>query len=583
MSNTSTYLLQVALGPVQGLIASARRTRDLWFGSELLSELSKAAAYALVDKGTLIFPNATKEKLEPNTSLNVANKIVIELTAGQDPKEAAEAAKEAIQKRLQGYWEVVRDQVEKYIDVKHANAQIEDLIEITWLAVPVESDPKKSKTDFEYSYGKLNRLMAARKSLRDFNAVSWGSHKFKSSLDGERESILSKDTKQDQFSLYGTKKGEHLCAIGLLKRLSKTDGDYLSTSALAAQPWLDKVKADPAGNAALEKYQKVLKDLKITCTDLETSGQQYYETTAWEDFGLSEDDKKKANDARNDFLKSVPKSLGKPSPYYAIFMADGDNMGVRLDACKTADELRTVSGELAEFAEKAKDVIKGNKDNKGNKGQAIYVGGDDVLAFLPLDKALDICKELATEFATCFKNNDLYKDDKGKKLPEPTLSGGLLVAHYLEPFSEVLDQVRDAEKKSKAVGGKNGLCVVVDKRSGSATPVSGKVDALAKELEEFIKLYRTEAIPHGLAYELRDLAMRLENMPELQYYEANRIIKRKNTKAGKLSPKDLETLDEKLKPLLSSSLSDQDKNELLNKLANTLITARVFVEHGKQS
>ena len=36
------HLLAIALGPVQEFISAARRTRDLWFGSYLLSEISKA-------------------------------------------------------------------------------------------------------------------------------------------------------------------------------------------------------------------------------------------------------------------------------------------------------------------------------------------------------------------------------------------------------------------------------------------------------------------------------------------------------------------------------------------------------------
>jgi CRISPR-associated protein Cmr2 len=38
------YLLALSIGPVQNFIAAARRTRDLWFGSHVLSEISKAAA-----------------------------------------------------------------------------------------------------------------------------------------------------------------------------------------------------------------------------------------------------------------------------------------------------------------------------------------------------------------------------------------------------------------------------------------------------------------------------------------------------------------------------------------------------------
>lgn len=38
------YLLSISIGPVQDFIATARRSRDLWFGSWLLSELSNSKA-----------------------------------------------------------------------------------------------------------------------------------------------------------------------------------------------------------------------------------------------------------------------------------------------------------------------------------------------------------------------------------------------------------------------------------------------------------------------------------------------------------------------------------------------------------
>src|SRR5690606_36119506 len=53
----TAHLLLITLGPVQDFIAQARRTRDLWYGSHLLSELGRAAARALLDGGAqLIFP-----------------------------------------------------------------------------------------------------------------------------------------------------------------------------------------------------------------------------------------------------------------------------------------------------------------------------------------------------------------------------------------------------------------------------------------------------------------------------------------------------------------------------------------------
>src|SRR5712691_3634206 len=73
------YLFMVSIGPVQDFINSARRTRDLAFGSWLLSELSRAAAHRIREEnGVLIFPAPPREEmLHPyNKEFNVANKII---------------------------------------------------------------------------------------------------------------------------------------------------------------------------------------------------------------------------------------------------------------------------------------------------------------------------------------------------------------------------------------------------------------------------------------------------------------------------------------------------------------------------
>ena len=53
------YLLQISIGPVQDFISAGRRTRDLWFGSMMLSEVAKSAAREVMNSGgELIFPDA---------------------------------------------------------------------------------------------------------------------------------------------------------------------------------------------------------------------------------------------------------------------------------------------------------------------------------------------------------------------------------------------------------------------------------------------------------------------------------------------------------------------------------------------
>ncbi|HIP72131.1 MAG TPA: hypothetical protein EYH05_12130 [Anaerolineae bacterium] len=93
-------LLEIHIGPMQVFIAAARRTRDLWFGSWLMSELSKAAARAVADvagEQNLIFPAASSNDLEPGSELSVANKIVATV---ENPQAVARQAENALRARL---------------------------------------------------------------------------------------------------------------------------------------------------------------------------------------------------------------------------------------------------------------------------------------------------------------------------------------------------------------------------------------------------------------------------------------------------------------------------------------------------
>lgn len=89
-----SHLLAISVGPVQEFIAAARRTRDLWFGSYVLSEISKAVATSVKLHGRLIFPHPEIDLESADDKVNVANIILAEVNTG-DPKEVAKQAKEA--------------------------------------------------------------------------------------------------------------------------------------------------------------------------------------------------------------------------------------------------------------------------------------------------------------------------------------------------------------------------------------------------------------------------------------------------------------------------------------------------------
>src|SRR6267154_2691483 len=158
-----SYLFQVNVGPVQGFIASARRTRDLQFGSWLLSELAKAAALQIVETeglNSLIFPAPDQqEQLNFKSSLNVANKIVAHIQTS--PQILGVRTHGAILDQL----EKIRKQAYERIILPEQNwndalKQIKDLVEFQWVALPFDEG------DYVGVRNQLEALMAARKNTR---------------------------------------------------------------------------------------------------------------------------------------------------------------------------------------------------------------------------------------------------------------------------------------------------------------------------------------------------------------------------------------------------------------------------------
>lgn len=580
--NNSSYLISIGIGPVQDFIASARRSRDLWFGSWLLSELSKAAAKSIGERN-LIFPNASESDLKPNSPFNVVNKILAEIK--EKPEAVGKKVKDAIDARL----EIIRNEAYKKVSHKYflkdiAEKQVDDLVEYFWTAIERTDDYVKDRD-------RVEKLFSARKATRNFNPVTWGDNVPKSSLDGQRESVIHEDaygqanqilqketdkqgrpklTKEQLRTRFGVKEGERLCGVGLLKRHGNRFGDdsFFSTSHVASLPLLERL----TDKDAVERYINRLKEIGMKESDFnkvplpkgvkehqafgrydghllfEERLSDYFEpkevfvdTDGKEKKALEEAKKallgepKKDNKPKfNGFLEKAFGKNIKPLPYYALVLADGDFMGKAIDAQDEKDKHQKLSGQLSEFAGEVGKIIENER-----QGSLIYSGGDDVLAFVGLHKVLEYADKLAKDFKEKLEKFDF--EEKGET-KSPTLSVGIAVVHHLEPLEDALELVRRAEKAAKSVDGKNALAVVIDKRSGASRIAKGTWGTLDDRLQTFIKWHRKNSIPDGAAYELRDLAIRL----------------------------DTTEFAEKLKDI---SLSDEEKNQL-KKLIDNLNNAK---------
>jgi hypothetical protein len=92
-------------------------------------------------------------------------------------------------------------------------------------------------------------------------------------------------------------------------------------------------------------------------------------------------------------LQKLVQDFGEASPYFAILVADGDKMGNAIAFIDSSKKHREFSQALADFAREARSIV------QQNSGVLVYAGGDDVLAFVPLDKSVACSRSLYDEFA----------------------------------------------------------------------------------------------------------------------------------------------------------------------------------------
>jgi CRISPR-associated protein Cmr2 len=563
------YLFSVALGPAQEFIATARRTRDLWFSSWLLSELSKAAAREIGSKN-LIFPAIINDDdLKPVSEFNVVNKILAKVD--DDPQALGKQVKDAVHERLQEIRAAAFADLEGAYDADKAEAQINDLPEIYWAAVPLRDDYKQARAEVE-------ALLAACKNTRDFSSTGkWSGNGPKSSLDGLRESVI-----RDAVALEkrGVKKAETLCGVGLLKRFGKPANQkenegFASTPHIAAWPLIQSFgrKHEKTLNEYIsflrEKgiYRSALYSPPAPRSDIfpydghilfEEQLKEYFDETA---------QKTELDQSLARLRKLLEEEIGNnPSPYYAILHADGDRMGEAIGTQDTEDKHRQLSAALSAFAGEARNIV------AVNHGSLIYAGGDDVLALVPLHTVIPCARRLADTFRETLSD---FKTAAGTSL---TLSVGIGISHQMEPLEDALNLARAAEREAKQLDGKNALCLKVSKRSGTVTTVVDHWGALDERLKAFTAFHEQEEVPDGAAYELRRLAEDFkgfapEHKAEAYRKEAARILSRKRARRS------TEEVKKDVQEKLLNRLSDDSRQaaSAIRSLADELIVAKLFV------
>lgn len=317
--------LHFTIGPVQGFVAQARRTRDLWAGSFLLSFLAAQAMKTIIEHGGLVeFPNVQSDDnqisdpllaavmgkpLDGNTSPvigSVPNRFKALVPMNFDPTIVSNSVTDKWQAIAAAVFNQclqapLRDDGDRLYAVRKKlwDHQIKEFWDINW--VMAEVDSSASTLQDRHSAGSDNKWLDERKNWRS----RWVSEQH-----GEKCSLMGDLQELSTFSVYEAGKrrefwkklaqttkggarnirdGEYLCAISLVKRLFPTldqaalmqtigwvpGGDlkrlsnWPSTTYMAALPWLIDSYQDTSKHQALNRYLQLIVDQASSKADLQ--------------------------------------------------------------------------------------------------------------------------------------------------------------------------------------------------------------------------------------------------------------------------------------------------------------------------
>lgn len=497
-------LLDFSIGPVQGFVAQARKTRDFWAGSFLLSYLAGHAMLKVLEAGgKVILPHVTDEANRITDRLLVA----IQKCCGSE-RIVDGPSVATLPNRFQARVPSAFDPTSCVEAVGKAWQSIAGVVWKRYVAAVAEQG-RDSRAIWERQvdgFWEINWAVGADRTLLD-RRKNWRSHVLpvepgdKCTLMGNLQELsgfirAQEREKQDAFwaalreKVGGHELGEkeRLSAIALIKRLFPLVAEqaigwrlpecehYPSTPYLAAVPWLKKTIEFCADDARQYytmaarlpgvKYrenpdrfpclQDTLKQYPRAREFASLDGNCFFTAALANPSLWREDATKKyvTKDLRRELienLENLSRKVGSPaSPFYALLLMDGDRMGALLQTYDRSE----VSSALNTFSHRVPEIV------REHNGVTVYAGGDDVLALLPLDNALKGALELRAAYGRSFAGAGVAEG-------EGTISGAIVYAHYNTPLTAVIREAhRLLDKVAKDETGRDSLAVAVWKGAG---------------------------------------------------------------------------------------------------------------------
>lgn len=568
------YLFLATIPSISKFITASRKTEDIWAGSMLIAYLLKKVLKELNNKYRnkieLIFPS----EIPTNNSefADISNKILLRLTSftPDEIHNLAEEVKKTFNELLYNLIvfafekckTINSSSYEKYKEF--AYYQTKNTVELFWACLRVDEDYKRTRQKLEGHISYLKDSSIRKDEMyqgyelitpENFTISFYEfqkKEKYEKYCRGAYTCTVCKENsiiggtivdykgndfwralwegKRDKF-----KKGERLCGFCLIKRFLREyfkkqafpstseiastsfktwiigKGDFISTLIEIFGIFIEKL---PAGHP-VAKFQKELENLpdnrvkKLLLLDGEwLMADTWKNSNNYSEYSIKDHEAKEICQKLDQLYKRVKVS---PSEMFAILKLDGDNMGAKIAALDKEGH-KKLSELQREFVNKAKEII------IDNYGAAVYIGGDDVLAFLPIKTTIKCAKKIREEYETsmeCMKKLIPSVSDNKFKF---TLTGAVLIAHHLLPLQYVTSELYNLEREAKLQEGKDSICVGFIKHSLSSARV-------VLEWDKIDKIKALTNIPKSLVYQLSRMADVVEVNDGIDFHGRKALIK----------------------------------------------------------
>jgi CRISPR-associated protein Cmr2 len=451
----STASIHVRFTPVQDFIAEARRTRDLWAGSYLLSYLAGRALHAAVAAGgTVVSPDIAQNQMYAQVGASLAGRSAPDAAHPrvgtlpnhfeiEAPPEGAVGVATGAVDAWNGAWLGAA----RAVWSAAIGPWADDVTEVIWARqVGGDGDSAASPWEGHWVVGDYNHLQR-RKWLRAFARPAEAG--MKCTMCGRREALRTRDSDPRAFwaAVHQRLRAqgrafdidadgrERLCAVCAVKRFYPTVRDalpwriaeqYPSTATIATLPWRRAVleavaQGDGELAAALEAYLGALAAANSRMGGLLAFGAAAMfphlaglvtqdgpadllaydgglfcpEVVSNPRTELPEGDRPVILDKLEALLeKACRAGIRPPSRFFALVAMDGDRLGQLMHVAGARKA--AVSAALQGFADHARDVVEDVTPGAGGPmlGRVVYAGGDDLLALFPVETALGAADRL---------------------------------------------------------------------------------------------------------------------------------------------------------------------------------------------